>query len=309
MVPLFAIGLGPFDLSGPDFLKFFVPLSLVAIVVSLILRFATRIGDRPLEGDKLTAAEAACLAKGPRAAVNVTVAQLLQDGQLETRKPASKIAGGPPKFSATIAEPPEDDEIALAIMTAAGKSPKTLHELDRAAEAEAAELVDDLKERGYLANDAEAFAVRIWPVAILLVVLLIGGIKMAVGVSRNRPIQLLILSCVPVVLAAFACGNRPRRTSAGTAALNDLKQLYSQTRRETPLSELPGSSVAMLAGLFGTAVLTDELFKEFKRGWRETSPQWGASDSGSGSGCSTSSCGGGSGCGGGGCGGCGGGGS
>jgi hypothetical protein len=132
-----------------------------------------------------------------------------------------------------------------------------------------------------------------------------------VGLSRNRPVEFLLIACVvSVIIAWLAFGRRIPRTRRGEQFLADLRSAHSAIRRR-PVA-LEGDSLALGVGLFGTSLLYGTVHAPLARTLHP--PKMRASDGSSGGGCGAHSCGGGGGggcggggCGGGGCGGCGGG--
>ncbi|MGH9846723.1 MAG: TIGR04222 domain-containing membrane protein [Blastocatellia bacterium] len=137
-----------------------------------------------------------------------------------------------------------------------------------------------------------------------LAALFLGGVafaKVAIGVSRERPVAFLVVLTVFALIAA-AIAAFPRLTTRGRAMIADIKTFYAglkdrgaNIRRGDATAEM-----MMCAAVFGIAALTptDYAFA------RTLFPQASSSSCGSSWGSSSSSCGSGGGCGGG-CGGCG----
>ena len=72
------------DLRGPDFLKVYAGLFVVAIVIAIVLRRAMRGpgGSVPREADDLDPLEIAYLSGGPRLAINTALTSLYRAGSL-----------------------------------------------------------------------------------------------------------------------------------------------------------------------------------------------------------------------------------
>lgn len=143
--------------------------------------------------------------------------------------------------------------------------------------------------------------------------LLLGGSKIIVGLSRERPVGFLAASCVAIVVATFYMWkNLPRRSARGDALLSHMQRQHG--RGSLSLPNVSGASPwATGAGLAGGAALAvalygyDELDAFGMGDFRDRLQPPKTKGDGS-SGCSSSDSGGGggdSGCGGGGCGGCG----
>ncbi|MBL0916340.1 MAG: TIGR04222 domain-containing membrane protein, partial [Sphingopyxis sp.] len=136
--------------------------------------------------------------------------------------------------------------------------------------------------------------IAVAPFALLL---LIGGIKLLVGLSRDKPVSVLVI--LLVITLMFAIGrwrSTDNQTRAGRMALAEARKKHDRLRRAPTTGE-----TGMAVALFGTTVLAGSAYAAFHQ-WRAPSNSSGgdSSSSSSDSGCS----GGGSS----GCGGCGGGG-
>jgi uncharacterized membrane protein YgcG len=153
-------------------------------------------------------------------------------------------------------------------------------------------------------------------VAVAIAVLLaVAGIKVAIGVSRNRPVSFLVLSAIVFSLATFFLV-RGFRTTRGDRMLGDLRTLFDalRGRAEDLRPSASTSELALLMAVFGIEAVSVYQFP-FVKAFGRPRPIESAggiysesSSGGSSCGSSSSSCGGGgSGCGGGGggCGGCG----
>jgi uncharacterized membrane protein YgcG len=140
------------------------------------------------------------------------------------------------------------------------------------------------------------------------VMAVVAGIKIAIGLSRNRPVSFLVLLAIGF-FAVAAVMTRGRRTVLGDRVLGDLTALFDALRERA--DELrPNTTtgeLALLMAVFGVGAVPVGAFpfvRAFIRPATTNTSSCGTSGCGSSSG---SSCGGGgSSCGGGGCGGCGG---
>ena len=134
----------------------------------------------------------------------------------------------------------------------------------------------------------------------LIALLVIGSIKVGVGISRDKPVLfLLIFMFFTLLLAISAAASTRRLTKSGSALLASMKS-------NRPIAET-GGDVCWNLAVWGPAALAG--LPEFSGIQRDFARHANGGSSGdSGGGCGTSSGCGSSGCGGGGCGGCGGGG-
>jgi hypothetical protein len=127
---------------------------------------------------------------------------------------------------------------------------------------------------------------------------LLGAAKLVVGLSRGKPVGILIVGLVVLAVVWFMFQKLPRRTRAGDRVLKEIQNKYHNQRGTEFGSEktAPISELVLAAGLFGmTAVDHPEVAK------LHAAIQSVPASSG-GEGCGGGGCGGGCG----GCGGCGG---
>jgi uncharacterized protein (TIGR04222 family) len=132
----------------------------------------------------------------------------------------------------------------------------------------------------------------------------VGVIKIAIGLSRDRPILFLsILTIVAVIVLALAAAPFSRLTARGRQALDDIQAIYgglkdraSDIHRGSATTEM-----LMLVAVFGAMALPPAEYAFAQTIFPQAASWFG----GGGGSCGGGGCGGG-GCGGGGCGGCGG---
>lgn len=305
--PLFADGLGPFDLRGPEFLLLYGGAWLVILVATLLLRGARR--DVPTTDDReLAGEEIACLARGPRPAIRATVAGLLDAGELEgeTRSRWS-IHPGSFFLSATGTGANLDGVVARTVREACPAPGRSLADVERDPRViDAAERVRRrLQEGGWLVDDDRVWTMRWIPVGAFSLLLLAGLAKIGIGMSRHRPVEFLVGSCIVTVVSIVWAARPPRTSHAADRFLATLKRQRGGTPAADP------ADLVLLAGLFGASALGTERLARYRKVWQSGAPEGG--NGGCGAGVSAGGCGGGGGdggggCGGGGCGGCGGGG-
>ena len=174
-----------------------------------------------------------------------------------------------------------------------------------------------LQTLGLVLTNEQAALSRYLPGLILLAVSVFGGIKIAVGLSRHRPVGFLVVLCALSLVVAFAFFRTAvLRTRRGDRALKmlRLRNAALRTSARRGVTRLQSADVAFAVGLFGMAILSGGPLATVAAALRPGASSaggggngffggdsFGSSDTGSGGG------GGGDGGGGGGCGGCGGG--
>lgn len=301
-----------FDLSGPDFLGFYV----VALVGAGVLAVAVRgvlwfvLGSHEADGmHTLDPYETAYLAGGERHAMNAALASLIQRSVLSVNGVSRTVTTH--KLGGGNGHPFEKD--LCHSVSSVGTTLQGLHDRDFAS-------LDAIRKRleqlGLVFSPTATGLIRFLLVLPLVLVTGIGAIKIFVGLSREKPVIFLV---VLTALAAFAVVKLLRwqilRTPAGNRMLKSLQSANAalQTTSATKHAKLSGEDVALSLALFGTGVLVGPSLAGLQTALMPsttTNSGWGGwfnSSCGS-SGCSSGSCGSscGGGCGGGGCGGCGG---
>ena len=282
----------PLALGGTDFLGLFAAAMAFAVLASILLRRAAKAQwAGPAGGStQLDVWETAWLAGGAERVVDAGIAELHRRGLIEAS------AGG--KLTAAIPrerlEPPLDrvlESVAQhgridAIIAGAGQR--------------LAPIEDALVRRGLWFTAAAAERVAAASALPWALLVLLGSARVAIGISRDRPVLFIALltgACLLAAVLGFAL--RPRRTPAGDGVLRQLNLRHASLRRAPRAEQL-----ALAVALAGTTVLAGTALADYHTARHPPSSGDGGS-SGSGSEGSSSDADGG---GGSGCGGCGGGG-
>lgn len=304
--------MNPLDLPGPEFLGLYAMLAMAAIVAGFLLR-------RLVEGSgvagaavtsSLAAHDAAYLRGGFGAVAEATLATLIHRGAIAADDTSQRLVLA--SAAGAMASQNRLESGLLASLDREASLPAAVMR-DRVA-AIAARLVEPLAQRGLALSPEQRRSLGFAFCLPLAAVLLLGLAKIAVGLSRGRPVSILIFFCAVTAIVAFAMFIKtPYATAAGRAALRRARA-ENEALRETAsrrTANLSPDDVAMAVGLFGLEAVADPSMQALRRQLHQKEKGTdGASGCGSGSSCgssssSSSSCG--SGCGGGGgCGGCGG---
>jgi uncharacterized protein (TIGR04222 family) len=287
----------PLDYTGPEFLTFYLLLSIGVVLFSAGLRSRLRLPDGDgTQAPVLSVYEWAYLAQesGVQASahtVNVAIASLVQKGwvSLSGLRVLTVIEGE----QAT-------DPIERAVLGAIAQNGAMASVRSAAAKA-----TDGLRERlvqlDLLMSAERCRTARNISALPMFGLLGLGLAKLWVGMSRQRPVGFLVVMCAIIAVLALAfLGSAFHRSRYGDRVLKHMRrQVTSQSKVITdPLdSQLP-----LTFALMGVSVLPEMMFGDFKRSLVPESS--GSSGGGSDGGGGGDGCGGG-GCGGG-CGGCGG---
>ena len=290
-----AMPLNPLDWTGPAFLLLFLALMVASTVFAAVWRRAAVETGRGEHAHDLDASAMAMLAGGEARVVERAVGELLTRGvarfdAASRRLSVDAVPADLDDSARDIAEALRRDGDVGTVLTRC----RTV--LDR--------LCGSLVQRG-LWLDAEA-ASRIARNSALApgLVLALGIAKIGVGLSRERPVAMLVVLCMllAAVTLAFAL-KRPSRSRSGDRVLAELTRRHARAMRAPRAGEWP-----IALALAGSSVLAGTAYAAFHE-YRH--PQGsGGSDGGSSSSSDSSDAGSDSGGGdsGGGCGGCGGGG-
>jgi uncharacterized protein (TIGR04222 family) len=312
-----------FDLPGPAFMTFYGLAWLVVGMLAWTIRrgLATPNDTSRLDVEKLDVYEVAWLKGRGRAVADAVLASLMHEGviSVQSAKVRVKPEGQPPK------DPPRIEVVALTSLGLEGSA--TLESVRATLMRQADALFRPALERAGLVLSAGHQAhVQLLSATPALLLLLLGGIKLLVGLSRHKPALFLFLGSGVGILALFVwlASDGWWRTGRGDAALEQLGRRHAALQRTVargatswthpddpkagakPAVALSGADVALACGLWGVTSLGQPALLPIQQSLAP--PSQGGSGCGiGGSACgSGSSCGGGGGCGGGGCGGCGG---
>jgi uncharacterized protein (TIGR04222 family) len=283
----------PLEFRGPKFLLFYAAAFVAACVWAIMVRADARdpseVDSKPLE---LDAYDMAYLNGGAKLVVNTAIATLCQRGALAPRHDGTlrgpSASEGPPAVSM--------HRIERAVYELARSRGSVSSDTIRSrVEPSALEIGRRLKGAGLIVTD-DVNLTAVWrSLMILMLVVVLGVVKMVVGLERGRPVGFLLLACLGSGVAGLAVFGRPlHRTRRGDLALDYLRTKYG-LRNHPEAAPDTGVALAIGVALWGPSALIGEQFAKLRAALRS------ASESGSGWSSCGSSCGGG--CGGGGCGG------
>jgi uncharacterized protein (TIGR04222 family) len=289
-----AMPLNPLDWTGPAFLVLFLALMVASTLFAAAWRRAAVETGRGDQVHELDPSAMAMLAGGEARVVERAVGELLTRGVARFDASSRRLA---------VTEVPHDlDDSARDIAEALrcdGDVGTVLTRcrtvLDR--------LRGQLVQRGLWLDAQTASRIALRSTLAPGLVLALGIAKIAVGLSRDRPVALLVVLCL--LLAAVTLGfalKRPSRSRSGDRVLAELTRRHARAMRAPRAGEWP-----IALALVGSSVLAGTAYAAFHE---DRHPQGsGGSDGGSSSSSDSSDAGSDSGGGdsGGGCGGCGGG--
>jgi uncharacterized protein (TIGR04222 family) len=292
--------MNPFDLPGPQFLGFYAMLG--AVVLWLLYSAKQRAeGGQPVRLPSNDPYLIAYLRGGAVETVRLGVAVLV-DRQLLAIGSGDTVAR---REGVTANHGSNAVERAILEECAKAEHPRDLASSHRLLHIARQSYEPPLLQMRLLAGPDTRLRRTFEAGLAMIVLVVIAGIKVAIGVARNRPVSFLVLLTIGFVALTFVI-TRGRRTVLGDRVLSDLGTLFDALReRADELHPYTSTSeLALLMAVFGFNAVPVMAFP-FRRAFRPaeatTSSSCGSSSSGSSCGGGGSSCGGG----GGGCGGCG----
>jgi len=301
--------MNPLDLTGPDFLSLYAVLAAAAVVIGFVLRRLVEGfgGSDAAISSSLAPCEVAYLRGGFSAVAEATLATLIRRGVI-TAEDTSKWLVRAAQAQAVAS----NNWLEHECLTGLDWDPSSPGEAVRdRVSLVGSRLVEPLERRGLAFSAEQRRSIGLAFCLPVIAVLALGIAKIAVGLSRARPVSILVFFClVTAAGVVMMLRSAPRATPAGREALRRARA-RNEALRETAsrrTANLSPDDVAMAVGLFGLEAVGDPAMLALRR--KLHPPQTATSSCGSGSSCSSgsssgSSCG--SGCGGGGgCGGCGG---
>ncbi len=305
LLPMFAGLLNPLDMTGRDFLGFYLIVCAIVIAAATIARMVLRHDNPMVEEARLTPYQTAYLAGGADGALRASVAALVASERLRIVESSPDSWFGRPQYRLVCDGPaaegdPLEDALCNGALSANVYNPRQVIEAGRPA-AEAIE--NSLAEQGLVETD-ESFLLARWvPLLMLAMVWLLGAAKMGVGVSRGKPVAFLVMILIALSVVGVCFWRRPLRTRPGDRVLGKIKSDH-RALRELHLQDETGigmPELVLAAGLFGVAALDHPGITQLKTAMSRAGADGSSSGflgSGAcGSGCGAG-CGGGGGCGG-----------
>ena len=190
------------------------------------------------------------LAGPPARAVHAAVAQLCQDGliSVDARKwQVSFVAPGE-----VASRPPIEQSV---LRTVAGNTDVPFSTVEAACAPALADLQSSLRTKGLLPPAERARPAWLIPCLMVFAVQLLGLIRFFVGLSRHKPVGLLVISWLAFgVISSLVLGKRPYRTRRGDRLLASLKANTPKCCSGEAARDLAGAGVTV-AGLFASMAL------------------------------------------------------
>lgn len=308
--------MNPFDLRGPEFLVFYLFVSIFVVGVVFLLRHFGEKNDGgkpPIDDPYLVA----FLRGGAGEAVRVTALSLFDRGLLAIKPSGTALLLSSGETHLELSDPRAIDTVKRPIEKCVLDAFKTSKPVGSTLELlEACPACTDyekkLEEFGMIADSGTRARHRLRQRIAIGVLLGVAILKILIALTRGRTNILFLIILAGLAAVVVSRIGNPFRTARGEKFLEDVKTLFASISLRAA-SLRPGgasSDLVWLASAFGLSAVPALVFPHVVAFMPRNPPRasgTGSGDSDSGwlsSGCGSSSCGGG-GCGGGGCGGCG----
>jgi uncharacterized protein (TIGR04222 family) len=236
----------PINFTGSEFLTFYIFLVVMGIALAAWLRFSLCLvsGNINQQPD-LNTYEIAFLAGGNHRLIMAAITSLVKQGYVEVLKEGKLVVTG--KIDA-IADPVEK-AVAQDILGTDGAIKQVFQNSTGMKDS----IRSRLEQLGLFPSDAQALKAQIYPSLIVVILLGIGLCKMAVGISRDKPVGLLLI-CIfglLVLAARFFVKPQRQRSRYGEIIFNDLTNRLQHLKT----ANSSDSELVLAVALFGATVL------------------------------------------------------
>lgn len=242
----------PMNFTGPEFLTFYISLGVMGIALAAWLRFSLcLVSTNTKQQPDLNTYEIAFLAGGNHRLIMAAITSLVKQGYVEVLKEKSPFGRTQSKLVVTgkidaIADPVEK-AVAQDILATDG----AIEQVFRKSTGMKDSIRARLEQLGLFLSDAQAFKAQIYPSLIVVILLGIGLCKMAVGISRDKPVGLLLICIFGLLVLGARFFVKPQRSRYGEIIFKDLRN------RLQPLKtgNSSDSELVLAVAFFGATVL------------------------------------------------------
>ncbi|MCA2553319.1 MAG: TIGR04222 domain-containing membrane protein [Microcystis sp. M04BS1] len=234
----------PMNFTGPEFLTFYISLGVMGIALAAWLRFSLcLVSANTKQQPDLNTYEIAFLAGGNHRLIMAAITSLVKQGYVEVLKEGKLVVTG--KIDA-IADPVEK-AVAQDILATDG----AIEQVFQKSQGMKDSIRSRLEQLGLFLSDAQALKAQICPSLIVVILLGIGLCKMAVGISRDKPVGLLLICIFGLLVLGARFFVKPQRSGYGEIIFKDLtnRLQYLKTANSSD------SELVLAVALFGATVL------------------------------------------------------
>lgn len=251
----------PLNMTGPNFLAFYIPLSCFGILIAYSLHANLRMKQNQVNNDdslyaKFDPYEIAFLAGGDKQVMKTAIANLTHQDLLKIDEDSLEYVPFRSILGTLVItgefrdiSHPVEKEVMQLVSAHQGKIEPILKSKISAAD----DFRCHLQDLGLLLKEDQAFQVRFYPCLIVVIFLVLGASKMVVGILREKPVLFLILCLLGIIVSSYPLFLKPRRSYNGDRLLQHLRE-QSQALKICGV----GDQIALAVALFGVSVLRVE---------------------------------------------------
>ncbi|GCA74510.1 hypothetical protein MiTe_01335 [Microcystis aeruginosa NIES-2520] len=242
----------PMNFTGPEFLTFYISLVVMGIALAAWLRFSLcLVSTNTKQQPDLNTYEIAFLAGGNHRLIMAAITSLVKQGYVEVLKEKSPFGRTQSKPVVTgkidaIADPVEK-AVAQDILATDG----AIEQVFRKSTGMKDSIRARLEQLGLFLSDAQAFKAQIYPSLIVVILLGIGLCKMAVGISRDKPVGLLLICIFGLLVLGARFFVKPQRSRYGEIIFKDLRNRLQPLKT----ANSSDSELVLAVAFFGATVL------------------------------------------------------
>lgn len=238
----------PINFTGSEFLTFYIFLVVMGIALAAWLRFSLCLVNANInQQPDLNTYEIAFLAGGNHRLIMAAITSLVKQGYVEVLKEGKLVVTG--KID-PITDPVEK-AVAQNILATDGAIEQVFQKSTGMKDS----IRSRLEQLGLFPSDAQAFKAQIYPSLIVVILLGIGLYKMAVGISRDKPVGLLLICIFGLLVLAARFFVKPQRSRYGEIIFDDLTNRLQHLKT----ANSSDSELVLAVALFGATVLMADM--------------------------------------------------
>ncbi len=244
------------NFTGPEFLTFYISLGVMGIALAAWLRFSLcLVSTNTKQQPDLNTYEIAFLAGGNHRLIMAAITSLVKQGYVEVLKEKSPFGRTQSKLVVTgkidaIADPVEK-AVAQDILATDG----AIEQVFRKSTGMKDSIRARLEQLGLFLSDAQALKAQIYPSLIVVILLGMGLCKMAVGISRDKPVGLLLICIFGLLVLGARFFVKPQRSRYGEIIFKDLTNRLQHLKT----ANSSDSELVLAVALFGATVLMADM--------------------------------------------------
>ena len=242
----------PINFTGSEFLTFYIFLVVMGIALAAWLRFSLcLVSTNTKQQPDLNTYEIAFLAGGNHRLIMAAITSLVKQGYVEVLKEKSPFGRTQSKLVVTgkidaIADPVEK-AVAQDILATDG----AIEQVFQKSQGMKDSIRSRLEQLGLFLSDAQALKAQIYPSLIVVILLGIGLCKMAVGISRDKPVGLLLICIFGLLVLGARFFVKPQRSRYGEIIFKDLTNRLQFLKT----ANSSDSELVLAVAFFGATVL------------------------------------------------------